>query len=259
MSEQSTLQEQYDFLYLSPHLDDVALSCGGQIYLKSSAGEKVLIVTIAAGEPGHDIRSNIARAHHEKWELDAETAIAARRAEDVAACQRLGADFLHWSLPDCIYRLHPEQGKPLYTTEEAIFGELDSSESALVEDLARQLQELPPARHVIGPLTVGSHVDHYLTRAAAEIVFGRRLLYYEDYPYVQRNPEALAALLTPRSRWTSERIELSPDAVQARLDAIRLYPSQIASLFGDERQLEARLTQHIQQRGGERLWRQTGS
>ncbi|MEZ4728018.1 MAG: PIG-L family deacetylase [Caldilineaceae bacterium] len=41
----------YDAIYLSPHLDDVALSCGGQIFGATRTGQRVLIVTITAGDP----------------------------------------------------------------------------------------------------------------------------------------------------------------------------------------------------------------
>ena len=41
----------YDTIFLAPHLDDVVLSCGGQIFLETEAGNSVLVVTIMAGDP----------------------------------------------------------------------------------------------------------------------------------------------------------------------------------------------------------------
>src|SRR3954449_7408206 len=100
----------YDWIYLSPHLDDAALSCGGQIFAASQGGERVLIVTITAGNPVGSV-SSYAASLHSRWELV--DATEARRQEDLAACAILGAESLHWAVPDCIYRVDA-QGNPFY-------------------------------------------------------------------------------------------------------------------------------------------------
>ena len=100
--------------------------------------------------------------------------MAARRAEDIAACQILGADWLHLTVPDCIYRFDPQSGSPLYQSDPDIFGDVHVAESGLVQALVARLRSLPPAEQVIAPLTVGHHVDHLLTRNAAEEVWDGR-------------------------------------------------------------------------------------
>ena len=47
-----------DHLYLSPHFDDAALSCGGQIATFTAAGQSVLVVTITGGDPPADARAD---------------------------------------------------------------------------------------------------------------------------------------------------------------------------------------------------------
>lgn len=253
----------YHAIYLSPHLDDVALSCGGQIYQQTAAGHAVLIVTLAAGWPESDVLSDFAAFLHYAWGLSSRgkspaeavrEVVQARRAEDALACQRLGAGFQHWTLPDCIYRRHPQSGEPLYTSDEAIFGWVDPAEAALVQEIAEYLRGLPPAGRIVTPLTLGNHVDHQITRQAAELAFGRKLYYYEDYPYVQRRPEALAELLGNDESWRSEEILLDPAALQARIAAVAAYQSQLPTLFGDAAQMEQRLAAQVQATGGERLW-----
>lgn len=249
------MKEKYDSIYLSPHLDDVALSCGGQIFLQTEAGKDILIVTIAAGEPQSDVRSLFVEFLHHNWGYTAEEAMAARRAEDAAASQRLGADYLHWLLPDAIYRVDPVTEGPLYTSNDDIFGELDAVETELVDAMAAEIALLPAAGRVVAPLTIGHHVDHQLTRAAAEKAFaGKQLHYYEDYPYVQRHPEALAALVVPSESWRSELIRLGEEAIQARLQASLCYESQIGSLFNDRETMKERIRAQIRETGGERLW-----
>ena len=175
----------YDKIYLSPHFDDAALSCGGQIYQHTSQGAAVLIVTIMAGDPPIVHVSGYAQSLHDRWQM-ASDAVEGRRAEDLAACRILGADALHWTTPDCIYRFHPHTGESLYVSDEEIFGSIDPAELDLVEALAQQIQRLPAHGRLVIPLTVGHHVDHQLTRMAAERSASYdTLVYYEDYPYAQ--------------------------------------------------------------------------
>lgn len=244
----------YDRIYLSPHLDDAVLSCGGQIYQATKAGRKILIVTIAAGEPETEVRSDFARFLHQNWGLTAAEAVAERRAEDIAACRLLGADYLHWSLPDCIYRVDPDSGVPLYTSDPDIFGEIDPAEWSLVSKLAARMEELPASGQIIAPLTLGHHVDHQLTRLAAERHFGEELVYYEDYPYIQRHPATLAPLVAPESAWRAELIPLSDEALAARIAASRQYRSQIGQLFNDDEGMITLIRQQVGATDGERLW-----
>lgn len=249
------MKSQYDALYLSPHLDDAALSCGGQIYQQTGGGRSVLVATVMAGEPRTDTRSTLADYLHHNWGVTAETAVARRRVEDETACDRLGADTLHWSVPDCIYRVHPETGEPLYTSEDALFGNVDDAEGYLIQEIVEEMGDLPAAARILVPLGAGHHVDHQLTRKAAECYFGReKLIYYEDYPYAQRNPDTLDALLEVEAAWQSEVIPLTEAALQARLEAILAYDSQINVLFNDPQTLADTLKAYVEAVGGERVW-----
>lgn len=243
----------YDYIYFSPHLDDAALSCGGQIFQRTQAGRSVLIVNIAAGDPpAGDDQSEFARLQHAQWQLLGD-AVAARRREDAAACRFLGADVVYWPFPDCIYRHDPATGRPLYLSDAEIFGPVDPAEGVLVGRLAQEMASLPPARQVIAPLGVGNHVDHQLTRVAAEQTFGPALAYYEDYPYVEQ-PFAVDRILKTAPAWTLRIVPLSEAAVAARLAAIAAYRSQIATLFGDERAMGQQVRERMTAVGGERLW-----
>ena len=72
--------EHYDALYLSPHLDDAALSCGGQIAQATRRGARVLIVTVMAGDPPVDVENAYIASLHTRWELGRDAA-SQRRAE----------------------------------------------------------------------------------------------------------------------------------------------------------------------------------
>jgi LmbE family N-acetylglucosaminyl deacetylase len=249
------IQTHYNAIYLSPHLDDAALSCGGQIFQQPQRGLRVLIVTIMAGDPAVSAVSKYAQSLHARWELVAD-AVAARRREDSAASQVLGADTLHWGVPDCIYRYHPETGAPFYVSDPDIFGEVHPAEMKLVNELARQLATLPAHDQIFVPLTIGHHVDHQLTRAAAELCFGaQRLVYYEDYPYAEQ-PGALETIIpVDRASWQAEVMPLGEADVKAKIEAIFAFKSQLSTFFDNRQHLEQRIHDFTATVGGERVWR----
>jgi LmbE family N-acetylglucosaminyl deacetylase len=248
------MREWYKAIYLSPHLDDAVLSCGGQIQQETAVRNPILIVTPMAGEPASDLQlSDFAKSLHQRWEL-ARNVVAVRRAEDVVACQMLRADHLHWPIPDCIYRTDPATGDPCYPHWESIITTQHPADEIVLTQLKQQLYQLPPTDQVFAPLTVGNHVDHRLVRLAAEQVFGAKLIYYEDYPYAQ-NREAVTAALTPAAKdWQATQIALTQTAVRTKINAIWTYTSQINTLFEDRSNLEAKVKEYTAQVGGERYW-----
>lgn len=242
----------YDWLYLAPHLDDIVLSCGGMVYQQTQAGQRVLILTLTAGDPTVTPFSGFADHHHSTWKLDPYEVVAKRRLEDAKACERIGAEWLHWDLMDAIYRVHPHTGAHLYTSNAELFGPYNRAEDAFIAEVAARLATLPSAKQVVSPLTIGYHVDHQITRLAAEKCFGDSLLYYEDYPYVQTRPGDLTDLTN--ATWHAQTIPLTPSAITARYEGVLAYASQIDILFGGIAKFRAKLHQQITHTGGERLW-----
>jgi LmbE family N-acetylglucosaminyl deacetylase len=257
----SALRTHYDALYLSPHLDDAALSCGGQIAQRTAAGQSVLIVTIMAGDPLQSTISSYAQSLHDRWALAVDAA-AGRRNEDLAACRRLGAEALHWTVPDCIYRLEPNSQQPMYLSDVDIFAHIHSGEAGLADELAAQMRMLPEAAQILAPLTAihrvdaqhsGRHVDHQIVRQAAELAFGERLCYYEDYPYVQE-PGALEGVRAAGSPWRAQVIALAATELRAKIEAILAFRSQLSTFWRSRANLESQVLGYAGQVGGERVW-----
>jgi len=186
-------------------------------------------------------------------------ATAARRAEDLAACRILGAAAQHWSVPDCIYRIDPSTKQPFYVSDPDIFGPVHPQEAGLVEQLAQRMRALPPAAQIFAPLTLGHHVDHQLTRQAAEMAFGDRLAYYEDYPYAQQ-PDALAQVIAPGAPdWQATSISLTEAALAVKIAAILAFRSQLSTFWHDQADLERQVRGYAATVGGERIWRKASS
>jgi hypothetical protein len=56
-----------EWIYLSPHFDDVAFSCGGLVWEQTELGDEVSIWTICAGEPPPGPVSKYAQSLHDRW------------------------------------------------------------------------------------------------------------------------------------------------------------------------------------------------
>jgi LmbE family N-acetylglucosaminyl deacetylase len=241
-----------DLVVLSPHLDDAALSCGGVLHRCAREGGRALVATVFAGDAPPP-PSPFAREVEASWALG-DGVMAKRRAEDERALERLGVVGAHWSLLDAMYRTDA-RGAALYPDLRAIRATVRDPPE-LAADIADRLRELPSAHRVLAPLAVGGHVDHQLTRRAAEEVFGAdpALRYYEDYPYA-RGPFVLRRALRRRRRWVCEVVALAEADVEARCDAMLAYASQMGAAFDGERDLRRQVRRFVARRGGERLWR----
>ena len=70
------------WIFISPHLDDVALSCGGLVWRLAQEGQQVSIWTVLAGDPPDEDYSEFARINHQRWGISGVEAIAMRREEE---------------------------------------------------------------------------------------------------------------------------------------------------------------------------------
>jgi LmbE family N-acetylglucosaminyl deacetylase len=247
-------------VYLSPHLDDAVLSCGGLIHQQRDM--RPLVITCFAGVPDYRVLSPFAAEQHQRWGEPADP-IGQRRGEDAAALAHLGAAYEHWDYLDCIYRRDPVSGEFLYASEDALWGAVASQEGGLIGELATRLSQALARGGVqlYAPLAVGRHVDHQLVLRVA-LRLRRRgwpVQFYEDYPYAE-DPQKLARA---RQRWTTPPdatiVWLAEEDLAAKTAAIRCYASQLDVLFGGEPAVAERVRAYALAVGGgqgyaERYW-----
>jgi len=244
-----------DWVYLSPHLDDAVLSCGGLIWEQVNSKQTVQIWSICAGDPTSGELSPFAKSLHARWQTGSE-AMKLRRAEDQVACKFLGANIRHFNFPDCIYRLAvlPPSRKVsfLYASESALFGSLNTAEALLIQEVRALIEtHLPPQVQVVSPMALGNHVDHQLVRLAAEAL-GKPLWYYADYPYAGQPGEHLAAMNA--DGWEVRGFQISAQGLIAWQDASAAYTSQTGTFWEDEDQMRLAIERYCSQSGGVRLW-----
>lgn len=246
-------------IFLAPHYDDVALSCGGTVAALADAGPAPLVVTVFGGEPAPENLTAFARWQHERWGTDEGDTIATRIAEDRAAAAALGCATLVLPFLDAIYR------GDHYLSDEALFGAIVADDAPLLDRLADAIDALPgftPGDTTLYvPLAIGNHVDHQIVfevgrRFAAR---GVRVLAYEDFPYAvlgeaaARRRERVAAQVGPPV--------LVPIAatLPRRLAAIAAYGSQLPVIFRFTDDWRAIVAEHTRALGGaigpaERYW-----
>ncbi len=251
-------------IFLSPHPDDAVLSCGGWIYQLAQEGARPIVMTIFGGDrPTGVPLSAFARDLHERWQLG-DAAPARRRDEDRAACDRLGCYLIQLPFADAAYRVETVTQRYWYDSEEAIFGEVRDRE--LIDRVAEAVQlrarQVANARLVI-PLTAGKHVDHVITRLAAEQL-RMDAIFYEDYPYAEQ-PERMTHVWGPTAdaarEWESETIGLSEAALQAKIEAFLQHRSQISTFYRDDDEVWQRMRAYSAEVGdgqpAERYWRKS--
>ncbi len=227
------LSAPYRYIYLSPHLDDAALSCGGTIAQHTTAGIPVLVVNICTGAPPPGaLLSPFASLMHRRWNLSADEAMARRLREDAEALEILRADGLQLDMLDAIYRM-PEA----YTDDERLFGQVAEGDR-LASDLQARLEDLIsrfPDAVIYAPLGVGRHVDHLATCTAAQALSrgGASVAFYEDFPYVRHEHALEQRLVELGGADRFLPLVTSIDATLTRkIGAIEAYSSQLDVLFG---------------------------
>lgn len=253
-------------LFLSPHPDDAALSCGGRIAHLTQAGEPVEIYTLMAADmPPDTPQGAFVVAHVQRWNLGPDPS-PGRRVEDARSAEALGAAIRFGDLVDAIYRVGAD-GRLLYPDLPALFGEIapDDAVRPRIETVA---QELEPDVILYAPLGAGHHVDHQAVRDIALVWHALHpaapLLFYEEYPYTVRDRTAIeAARGLLALEITAEICPVSASALETKIRSIACHASQIPTFWAGVDAMADDVRQYAAAVGGgapaERLWRPAAS
>ena|SRR5438270_5141227 len=258
-------------IFLSPHFDDIALSCGGMAARLSRSGARCFGVTVCAAPaaPGEGL-SDYAKRQHEKWGdeegSEPRTINEVRREEERQALGLLGLEPVWLDVPDAPYR-HSAEGEYFYASDETLMGAVALEERrVLVPKVANGIRHIAgeyAARgrvRVFAPLGIGHHVDHQLVFSAARRLGPRYgVLFYEDYPYASR-PGKLQARLEELTLPVQPRLTPISDLIGVKIAAIARYKSQLPMLFGSSEAMPAAVRAYFEAVGGapghyaERFW-----
>ena len=240
-----------EWIYLSPHFDDVALSCGGLVWELVKSGDEVSVWTICAGEPPPGPISQFAQSLQERWDTG-QDAVSIRKVENLRSCQIMGATPIDFSIPDAVYRCSPVDGAPMYVSDADLFAELRPEEIQLVESLMIELDKtLPPDCELVCPLALGGHVDHRLVRKAVEEL-GRAVWYYADFPYLIDLDETP---IEQELEMSHKFFPISERGLTAWEASVAAHSSQISTFWSSASQMQEAVRAYWEPVRGLRLWR----
>ena len=247
-------------IFLAPHYDDVALSCGGTVAGLADSEVKPLIVTVFGGTPQGPL-TEFARDMHERWGVGPGDAVVMRRREEKCAERALGAESIWLDFLDAIYR------GSRYTSDPDIFGELHRDETGLSEEVLDTLTErlsLDSDRsHIFYvPLAIGNHVDHQHTLKVGNALAsaGFDVWAYEDFPYAGDSDWRDRIDQHARSATSGEtRLDrLAATQIDRKVNAVLCYGSQLDIIFRHQGDPETSVRQYARIVGNgepaERFW-----
>ncbi len=228
-------------VFVSPHLDDVAFSCGGTLALFRDLGWRTVLVTVFTASV--DNPTGFALACQTDKGLSPEVDyMALRRKEDQDFARLIGVDEVRW----LDFLEAPHRG---YESALELFGgvrEDDQIHCEVARVMAELQIEFDPLVAFL-PQGLGNHVDHLqLIRGSLEVPdFANRAIWYRDLPYAIRHPES-----RPTALGVSQRIAFPiVSTLKRKLDAASCYRTQLGFQFGGEWKIRETLEKFAFQEG----------
>ncbi len=227
-------------LFLSPHLDDVAFSCGGLMAQLADGGWHTVMATAFTATvlpvTGFALACQLDKGLGPEIDY-----MALRRNEDRAAAAILGVTDLRWlDLPEA-----PHRG---YAAASELFDAIRADDDIwrpLATQIAALMDEVQPDL-ILAPQGLGNHVDHrQMIRAVLQLA-PRHLAFYRDTPYAIRNPNAV---LNVEASGMHECLLGIADGLQRKIAASCAYGSQIGFQFGGPAPLGAALREFALREG----------
>jgi LmbE family N-acetylglucosaminyl deacetylase len=201
------------WLVISPHFDDAVLSCGHWLHRHPGT----VVVTVCSGSPGPGVPASSG------WDAlagfqNADEAVDARRAEDIAALTTLGAEQRLLGYVDAPYRSAEEE---------------TSFEDDLCQSIADVLDDVRPSLCLI-PLGL-LHVDHISTGRAARRALRNHpeciAITYAELPNAVLNrvvvDERIAQIQSEGTILKRDVQATSSDDHRAKLRALEYYGTQL--------------------------------
>jgi LmbE family N-acetylglucosaminyl deacetylase len=239
-------QRDVPWIFLSPHLDDAVFSCGGLLSYLAGKGVPTKIVTVFSDQISDPAQfTEYARSLHTRWETG-DDPYRIRKQEDANACRLLGTEQVHLGFHDCIYRTLPD-GTPVVSSDDELFGEIKPGEKSLIRQVAEKIARIASGNYVcVCPLGLGHHIDHQITRKAAE--HSQKPLYYADLPYALTLPVQAFPGMTRLSFDLPDRN--ASEWARANL----LYGSQISSFWKGPQDMIDQYNAFLEAYNGWPLW-----
>lgn len=254
------INANYDYIYLSPHLDDAAFSCSGAICLHKSQGLRILVITLFGGDP-HPPFSPLVQIFHQFWQVPEGTSpYSTRKPEDEKAMMRLGVDYAWLNWLDLIYRIPNLSDFSAINSYATTFPH--DPAFPILQQWLKDLFAAYPRATIVAPPGIGGHHDHRLVfYAVLNALDTTSVLFFEDFPYAAYHPEESTELAKLHNLIPFE-VDIS-HALKQRISITSLYQSQHTMLFFPPDSFPDVINQYTRKEGEpywiERYWKHPGA
>lgn len=239
-------------IFLSAHLDDAVLSCGGLISSLAGKRKKIIVATIFT-KAIKGKNSGFTKEFLNNCGFSDETLFFKKRLkEDKEAVKYLGGEVMHLGFVDAAWRQKPKLSKferltsnfyPgatfLYPRDKVVFSVNIVDSKAFLKKIKNKVEGLlnrEKQSSLFVPLGIGKHVDHIITRKLGESLTGN-LFYYEDFPYnydfisEKRKKETVNEVINSLELCLSFEYV---DSFRKKIKSIKLYPDSSALFSGNK-------------------------
>lgn len=237
------IEEKIPCFFISPHLDDAILSCGGLIkYLLNKTQVSVATVFTEASPAPYTLS---AKAFLSQCDFnEAGSLFKKRRKEDMILMKRLNIKNIHFHFQDALWRKKiksgwfkkylaeflPEFGHiyPTYRFH-AISGRVSGMDRDLLENIKKQLAIIFQNKErfaVFCPLALGNHVDHIIVRDIVSGLF-KNAIFWSDFPYNMAKKEKNNRFVEKNKLESFSRNVLPKE----KAELIFCYGTQIKAMF----------------------------
>jgi glycosyltransferase involved in cell wall biosynthesis/LmbE family N-acetylglucosaminyl deacetylase len=226
--------------FISPHLDDAALSAGNLIADLAKKTE-VTIVTVFTKADLDGLNTLSARTYLKQCNFaSAEKLYRQRRLEDWQVCEMLGAKAVHLGFTDALWRKKNQPSKftqslgryfsevlHLYPTYRwhIVSGNMHKQDDQLRQDIIKALSRVIPNKQqaaIFCPAGFGNHIDHLLVRSACEQLFPKAI-YWQDMPYGSKLKNYQPIVNRTETVWQGD--------AQIKQKVLSHYRTQFAALY----------------------------
>ena len=235
------IKKKKTFVFVSPHFDDAVYSAGGLISYLSEIKAKVEIINVftKADKPPYTLSAK--HNLHMSGFSDAQELYKVREKEDRAVLRKLGVKLHNLGFKEALYRKNNNKINPLFAKilPELIHiypsyrfhilkGVVSKKDKNLMDNISEFLAKNVDRNSIVFcPLSQSSHTDHEIVKRICQKIFGKNLIYWQDYPYNLKSKSGLSDF----GRNKKLNFFVFYDSQKEREDLIRGYGSQLNGLF----------------------------
>lgn len=230
----SDLCKSKNFVLVSPHLDDAALSAGFLINKLKRAHFPVTILTIFNKGSSGPLTPQAETFIRSSGFKNQKSLFDAFDKEDARAMASLGVGFKHMGFIDAAFR-KDERGRSIYNgVAEQFAGIISQKDDGLIKSVFNAIKKTvkrPDNIIFVCPVGIGGHVDHIIVR---EVVrrFKSPTIYWQDIPY--NNSQNIKTFFS-KNKHFNPLFGIDAGIKFSKIKTVKIYKSQMAVLFPDNK------------------------